>query len=265
MASVHERIRQAWRCAAACALALAVTAAADADVAVPRPGIGRTGAGVRTPPAAQDGAVAAQPPGRWQRHLQAFAAQDLADPPQPGGVVFVGSSSISLWHGLQRQFPGHRVVARGLGGATLADCVQHLDRLVLPHRPRLVVVYAGDNDLAQGMAPDAVLRGFVALAQRVHQVLPATRVAFLSIKPSLARAALLPQVRQANALVAAHVAAHASAAAANGEPVLDYIDVFTPMLDARGRPRADLLAADALHLNAAGYALWSQTIDTHLD
>ena len=37
---------------------------------------------------------------------------------------------------------------------------------------------------------------------------------------------------------------------------LDYIDVYTKMLDAKGRPRADLFLADSLHLNAAGYAIW---------
>ena len=45
---------------------------------------------------------------------------------------------------------------------------------------------------------------------------------------------------------------------------LDYIDIHTPMLGADGRPRAELFRADALHLNADGYALWKTVIAAHL-
>ena len=37
-------------------------------------------------------------------------------------------------------------------------------------------------------------------------------------------------------------------------------DVYSPMLDTAGRPRAELFSADALHLNADGYALWRKVI-----
>jgi lysophospholipase L1-like esterase len=85
----------------------------------------------------------------------------------------------------------------------------------------------------------------------VHGRLPDTRIVFISIKPSPARRALLHQARAANDLVRAYADAH---------PLVDYVDVFTPMLAADGAPRAELFRKDALHLNDEGYALWRRII-----
>jgi lysophospholipase L1-like esterase len=187
----------------------------------------------------------------WADAIAAFAQADREDP-RSGGVVFVGSSSFRLWEDLEQRFQTHAALNRGFGGSTLADCVRHLDRLVLPHKPRVVVVYAGDNDLAAGRTPQQVFDDFVALSTRIHQRLPKTEIAFVSIKPSPARADLLDRIRETNTRVRDHIAQHGR--------FLRYVDVFSPMLDAQGRPRAELFSQDALHLNADGYALWTSLI-----
>jgi lysophospholipase L1-like esterase len=43
-----------------------------------------------------------------------------------------------------------------------------------------------------------------------------------------------------------------------------YIDVYSRMLGADGKPRADLFGPDRLHLNREGYALWQREIGRHL-
>jgi lysophospholipase L1-like esterase len=187
----------------------------------------------------------------WQESIAAYAAADLKKAPAPGGVVFVGSSSIRLWRELENQLSATRVINRGLGGARLADCTRYLDRLVFPHAPRLIVVYAGDNDLAEGRLPKEVLNDFVRFVETVRKTLPGTRIAYISIKPSPARAALIAQAREANQLIRQFTAGGAN---------LDFVDIFTPMLDERGRPRPELFQADALHLNSAGYELWASII-----
>lgn len=193
---------------------------------------------------------------RWQSSFDAFAAADKLRSPKPGGVVFVGSSSIRLWDGLETQFSEIPVVVkRGFGGSRMLDCTQHLQRLVLPYKPRLVVVYAGDNDLAEGRSPEDVLASFRGFVEGVQRELPQTRIAYLSIKPSPLREALMPKMRAANALIERY---------SRGRTLLDYIDIHTPMLGADGRPRAELFAADSLHLNEAGYALWKEVIASHL-
>jgi lysophospholipase L1-like esterase len=193
----------------------------------------------------------------WDAPLAAFAAADDKKAPPPGGVLFVGSSSIRLWDDLETDFAALPVVIkRGFGGSRLSDCVHYLDRLVIRYRPRMVLVYAGDNDLAEGRTPDDVLRQFEAFVQGVHSALPATRIAFISIKPSPARASLLPEIRHANAMIEQFAAR---------QPGVAYVDVYSPMLAADGSPRAELFRPDELHLNATGYALWKSVISRYVN
>jgi lysophospholipase L1-like esterase len=204
-------------------------------------------------PAEVTQSVAPAPSGaRWGTAFAAFDADDAAHPRAPGGVLFVGSSSIRLWNDLEAQFANLPVVInRGFGGSQLSDCVRNLSRLVLPYRPRAVLVYAGDNDLAAGVAPKDVLRRFTAFVDGVHAELPWTKIVYISIKPSPARTRLLPEIREANDLIRDY------AARADG---VEYADVFNPMLDTSGKPRRELFRADRLHLNSDGYALWKGII-----
>lgn len=193
---------------------------------------------------------------RWQSSLDAFAAADRQKTPMPGGVVFVGSSSIRLWNDLESSFKDQPVVIqRGFGGSRLFDCVELVSQLVLPYQPRLVVLYAGENDLAEGATPQQVLERFSAFVSKVKSALPESRIAFVSIKPSPSRAALIPLVRETNALIQAY---------SQTEPRLDFIDVFSAMLGADGQPRSELFSGDRLHLNAEGYALWREVISSRL-
>lgn len=196
------------------------------------------------------------PADAWEADMQRFAAADRAQPPAPGGIVFVGSSSIRLWTSLAEDFPGRRVLNRGFGGSTIADATRHVEPLVTRYAPRTIVFYAGDNDLAAGATPAQVRADFDAFVRAVRERLPTARILFVSIKPSPSRSALLPAMREANALIrddARHL------------KNVGYVDVFTPMLDAQGRPRAELFGADGLHMNRAGYALWVSIIAPALD
>lgn len=195
-------------------------------------------------------------PTQWEESIAAFAAADREHAPPPGGIVFVGSSSIRLWDNLETYFSAPPVIIkRGLGGSKLSDCARYLNRLVLPYKPHLVLVYAGDNDLAEGKSPQEVLRSFTSFVQTIHKELPATRIGYISIKPSPARAALIPQMRETNQLILQYT---------SHEKNLEFIDVFTAMLDSRGQPRPELFRADALHLNAEGYALWKTIIGPYV-
>jgi lysophospholipase L1-like esterase len=188
---------------------------------------------------------------QWEDTLAGFAAADLKNTPPAGGVLFVGSSSIRLWDNLESEFQDAAVIKRGFGGSRLTDCVKLMDRLVIKYQPRMVMLYAGDNDLAEGGTPEDVLNRVKAFADGVHKRLPETQVTFISIKPSPARRGLVNKARAANRLVQQYAEAH---------PKVDYIDVFTPMLAADGSPRSDLFRNDALHMNKAGYALWRSVI-----
>nr|WP_307867180.1 SGNH/GDSL hydrolase family protein [Variovorax sp. E3] len=178
---------------------------------------------------------------RWHNELAAFARADQEHFPAPGGVVFVGSSTVRMWTRLAQDFarvPGG-VVNRGFGGSTLNDCSLFARDLVVRYKPRQVVVYAGDNDLAEGRTPLQVLDSFARFANAVRAELPDTRISFVSVKPSPSREQLLPQIRETNHVVSAYL---------NLLPNSEYIDIYTPMLGADGRPRMELFRGDKLHM-----------------
>ncbi|MDB5890586.1 MAG: lipolytic protein family [Polaromonas sp.] len=194
---------------------------------------------------------------RWQSSLAEFAAADREKPPATGAALFVGSSTIRLWTSMAQDFRQEPVVInRGFGGSTMADCDHFARELVTRYQPRHVLVYAGDNDLAEGRSPEQILASFTHFVSVVRRELPQTRISYISIKPSPSRASLLPKIREANMLLAAYTRTLDNA---------DYIDIFTPMLAADGAPRRELFGADMLHMNNAGYALWRSVIASQME
>lgn len=194
---------------------------------------------------------------RWAGDMARFAAQDRQNPPQAGGVVFVGSSSIRLWD-LQQYFPQMTPppVNRGFGGSQLPDCLRHLDRLVLSRQPGTVVLYCGDNDIAAGRSPRQVHEDFCEVARRLHDRTPRARLIYIAIKPSIARWSLAAPMREANRLIQAECGKH---------PLLRYVDVWAPMLNQQGGPRQELFVQDGLHLSDAGYRLWRRLVQAAIE
>jgi lysophospholipase L1-like esterase len=192
---------------------------------------------------------------KWEHDIAAFEAADKTNPPPTNAILFVGSSSIRLWKTLAQDFLGFPVINRGFGGSQMSDTLEFAGRIVLPCRPRQVLVYAGDNDLADGKSPEEVTAAFKALVGRVHATLPGTRIGYIAIKPSPSRWKLADRMKAANRLIAEF---------AKTDERLAFIDVFTPILGEDGQPRPDLFVADKLHLNAKGYELWAKTVRPYL-
>ena len=184
---------------------------------------------------------------QWNAEIAAFQAGDRAHPPAPGAVLFIGSSSIRLWTSLAADFPGVRTLNRGFGGSEIDDSTYFADRIVAPYRPRAIVIYAGDNDLQDGDSPAHVRDDFAAFVRKARTFDSGVPIAFIAIKPSVARRALLPKIREANALVRDWAATQQDVA---------YLDILTPMLGADGQPQAKWFIQDGLHMNRTGYELW---------
>jgi Lysophospholipase L1 and related esterases len=187
----------------------------------------------------------------FEPEILAFEAADRATPPPLGGVVFVGSSSFRMWNNVAADFPGVPVLNRAFGGSTLPEVVQLTPRVVLKYQPHLVLLYAGDNDLNAGRTPADVLNDYRTFASMVHRALPSTRIVFVSIKPSPSRFAIIDRMREANRLVQQEIAE---------DTLATFVDVFTPMIGASGRPRPELFGPDSLHMTRAGYLLWRERL-----
>jgi len=157
----------------------------------------------------------------------------------------------SEWTTLAADFPGVPVISRGFGGSELTDSVFYADRIAIPYHPRIVVLYAGDNDLFAGKTPEIVFADFKAFAAKIHTGLPEARLIYIAIKPSPSRWKIREQIVRANALIAAECTKDSHAI---------FLDVYAAMLDAKGEPRPELFVADMLHMNGQGYAIWTRLL-----
>jgi lysophospholipase L1-like esterase len=199
---------------------------------------------------AEDAAPADPDPSRFESEIRAFEAWDRQNSFPPRAVLFVGSSSIRKWQSADG-FPELPVINRGFGGSHVSEVNHFAERIVFKYSPRVIVFYAGDNDIADGKSPERVFHDFAAFAELVHSRLPETRLVYLPIKPSLARWNKWPQMMAANSLAETYARDHAW---------LTYVDTATPMLGSDDRPRAELFVEDGLHMNAEGYRLWNEKL-----
>jgi len=195
------------------------------------------------------------PATRWEdtiRNLEQRLAKEQA---AAGGTVFAGSSTMVLWD-LPRFFPNIRTVNCGFGGSRMRDSIYYADRIIIPLAPKAIVVYAGDNDIAQGLSAEDVAADFKKFTQKIHEALPETRILYLSIKPSLARWDKWPVMDRANKLIEAFT---------RTDKRLEFVDMTGTSLGPDGKPRAEFLQKDGLHLNEKGYEAWTAVLTPRLN
>jgi len=193
---------------------------------------------------------------RWESTIKKFEDADRVTPPPQNAIVFIGASSIVRWN-LPDSFPelGPRAINRGFGGSLAADSTRYAERIVIPYKPRIVVFYAGDNDVEANHTPEQIAGDFTAFERKVHAALPATQIIFISIKPSIRRWPWIETIKGANALVRQYCATHAH---------LTFVDIVPQMIGGDGKPRKELLVEDGLHMTPAGYKIWNDALRPHL-
>ena len=160
-----------------------------------------------------------------------------------------------MWK-LSDSFPDLKTCNHGFGGSQMADSVHFFERIVAPVKPSIIVVYAGDNDIAQKKSPETVAADFAQFCAKVKEQLPECgKVVYVSIKPSVKRWALADTIKSANKLIKTQC---------EKDDKLQYLDVWNPMLDAKGEPRPELLLKDGLHMTADGYKIWNDALGPSL-
>lgn len=192
---------------------------------------------------------------RWEDVIQKFEQNDKTAPPPENGILFVGSSSFTMWEDLKERFPDKKVFNRGFGGSQLSDVIQYADRIIMPYQPAQVIVYEGDNDIASGKSPAQFMTDVKTLVKMIEKELPQTQIAFVSVKPSLARWNLKEKYEKANRKLKKY---------AQKKDNVEFVDVWNPMLNEEGQPIADIFLEDGLHMNKQGYDIWAEVIAPHL-
>ena len=199
-------------------------------------------------------AVFAQP---FWNDIQAFKKKDSAQMPPKNAVLFIGSSSFTMWTDVAKAFPGYTIINRAFGGSTLVDQINYVNDIVFPYKPKQIVIYCGENDLAASDTVTArmVLNRLMQLVKMIRQKLPNVAIAYVSMKPSPSRQHLLRKMQDGNNAIEAFLKKSRNAA---------FIDVYHQMIDANKMPRRELFLDDELHMNANGYAIWQKEIEPFL-
>ena len=190
----------------------------------------------------------------FEGEIKAFAKSDSIVGPLHGKIVFAGSSSFTKWKDINQYFPGYPIINRGFGGSNLLDVILYVNETITKYKPKQVVIYCGENDLASSdtVSPEIVLDRFSILFNLIREQLGnKSNITFVSIKPSISRWRLEPKILAANALIASFIAKQTNA---------NYINIHNAMLQGDGSIMKDIFIADNLHMNAKGYAIWQKII-----
>lgn len=191
-------------------------------------------------------------PTRFESQIVEFEKADSLNGYQTGSILFTGSSSIRMWKTLSEDMKPLPVLNRGFGGSTIPDVIYYADRIILPYHPKILVLYCGENDLANDEAKSSLaLKNFKEFHQYMKSKLPDTEVFFIAIKPSIRRWNYWPKMRKANDKIIKYI------------DKLDnyhFIDTASKMLDKDGVVLQDIFIDDNLHMNEKGYKIWTRTI-----
>ncbi|MCZ0951861.1 MAG: GDSL-type esterase/lipase family protein [Rhodospirillaceae bacterium] len=193
-------------------------------------------------------------PERFEDAIRRFEVLDRENPPPDGAIVLTGSSSIARWNDQAAQaLTPLTVIPRGFGGSVMNDVLHYLDRVAIVYRPRAILIYEGDNDtgMSQPIPVETILDQLRRIITRIHMELPDTRIYVLSVKPSILRWNVWPLAQEVNA---------GYRGIADDDPLVYYVDVATPLLDADGSLRPEVYVEDGLHLNDLGNSIWGTAI-----
>jgi lysophospholipase L1-like esterase len=200
------------------------------------------------------GNVFAQP---FINEIKAFRKADSIKAPAKDAILLIGSSSFTKWKDVQEYFPEQTMLNRGFGGSSLTDVIYYANDVILKYRPKQILIYCGENDIAGSSTvnADTVFERFKILYGIIRSKFKKVPIAYISMKPSPSREKYLETMQKGNELIKSFMEKQKKAT---------YIDVYHSMYDADGKILTNIFLSDKLHMNAAGYKIWQGIIAPYL-
>ncbi len=190
---------------------------------------------------------------RFIKEIRYFKKLDSLQFPPKNAILFIGSSSFTMWKDVATYFPNHTIINRGFGGSSLPDVINYTPDIVFPYQPKQVVIYCGENDFtaAGGIESSVVVNRVKELVALIRTQYPKIPIAFVSIKPSPSREKFFPKMKEANAAIKKWMK--------KKKRNLQFINVFDAMFNDDGSLK-DIYLEDKLHMNSKGYEIWRRAI-----
>ncbi|WP_416842141.1 GDSL-type esterase/lipase family protein [Flavobacterium sp. LB3P122] len=193
----------------------------------------------------------------FKADILAFKKQDSILFPPSDAILLIGSSSFTKWNDVSSYFPNHTIINRGFGGSTLLDVIRYENDIVFPYKPKQIVIYCGENDIASSdlITGKIVFERFKILYQDIRKEFPKTAVVYISMKPSPSRWKMNERLIDGNEQIRKFIKRQDNTV---------FLSVWEKMLDANKKPISTIFLKDNLHMNAQGYSIWQKVIEPAL-
>ncbi len=184
---------------------------------------------------------------RFADDIAKFVATDKATPPPQNALLVIGSSSARYWVSAADDFKPYPVINRGFGGSKTNEVLAYMDQITLPYHPRVVIYFAGTNDLGGGAKAEDVFENIQQYIKRLRSENPNCGVVIMSALKAPRRKAQWEEFDKFNTLVEKFCASGKNLYFANHNPAMN---------KPNGEPNTELYREEgntAMHANAAGY------------
>jgi lysophospholipase L1-like esterase len=191
---------------------------------------------------------------KFKGEVLAFKKQDSIAFPPSNATLFIGSSSFTKWKDVSSYFPGYTIINRAFGGSTLLDVIHYEKEVIFPYKPKQIVIYCGENDIASSdtISGKTVFERFKILYGDIRKVYPKTSIVYVSMKPSPSRWKMKERMINGNELISDFIKKQKNTV---------FVSVWEKMLDSNNQPIPTIFLDDRLHMNAQGYSIWQKILE----
>lgn len=191
----------------------------------------------------------------YYQDIEKFRNYDKVNPPQKDIVLFIGSSTFTLWgDAVRKDFKNYKIINRAFGGSTLLDVINYEEDIIYAYQPKKIIIYCGENDIANDypkVSGKEVAKRFKKLYQDIRLKFPTIPIVYVSIKPSPSRWKMRNKMIDANRQIEKYLKKQSNN---------HFVNIWNKLLDENGKTKASLYLEDELHLNSEGYKILTKEL-----
>lgn len=175
-----------------------------------------------------------------------------------GKWVLAGDSLLQNWKTYERDLAPTPTANRAIGGDVSRGLLFRFQEDVLALDPRGVVVLIGGNDLSALQSTDQTARNIDRMLQAIRTQNSSTPVIVCTLPPrNSEKAPIKPaELTKLNASIRELARKYDN---------VELLDLYPLFATADGQPQVELLAADRLHIGAAGYEVIGRALKAKIE
>lgn len=174
-----------------------------------------------------------------------------------GKVILAGSSYMERWENAGDALEPYEILNMGIGGSKVDDWLRLYKKLIVPYKPKAIVLCSGDNNMHGSTGSESgngTAGKVMRLLGQLQKELPDTEIYYVSVAPNPHRWKVWKEMQICNRRVENYC---------KTKKKLHFIDM-APHLLKKGKLQGSLYCKDRLHLNKKGYKIWGEAIGKRL-